>query len=423
MQRGTVDLPAAVGAVEIRDPFVVAVPAAQLDERGKPHGLALAVAVAGADHIVAVHGDRLRLVGGEDPFPQMCGQGRGRGVACDRKIGCDGLVLADLCAETPAQRKVVHQDAVHVLVVESGEPRGDHPAAFTDEIVEPFPCPRRQCHEVRQYDRFPLWVAPVVSVHFADFGNHAPGGDGFIGSRERFHGCAGLAPFVTAVVRHRRILLLRAERFGVVKERDAAPYGPGLAEKAFVGFRRAGDFRGRCQAVARPPLEIEHTPFTGFECRRPLVQRPEDHPFGACGDTRPEPLRDLPCRGAEYLPSAGRDIAALHFGDPERVFPGSGADDVGHERDSQRVLRPGEITEVPAQVHRHAQRGQKPFVGGEIVVGEVVQKLVGIDVFVVRRVVQIDLRCDPSQVPRREVGVEPLLREVGFQVAVVVAFS
>ena len=209
----------------------------------------------------------------------------------------------------------------------------------------------------------------------------------------------------------------------VVKERDAAPYGPGLAEKAFVGFRRAGDFRGRCQAVARPPLEIEHTPFTGFECRRPLVQRPEDHPFGACGDTRPEPLRDLPCRGAEYLPSAGRDIAALHFGDPERVFPGSGADDVGHERDSQRVLRPGEITEVPAQVHRHAQRGQKPFVGGEIVVGEVVQKLVGIDVFVVRRVVQIDLRCDPSQVPRREVGVEPLLREVGFQVAVVVGRS
>ena len=99
VQRGTVDLPAAVGAVEIRDPFVVAVPAAQLDERGKPHGLALAVAVAGADHIVAVHGDRLRLVGGEDPFPQMRGQGRGRGVACDRKIGCDGLVLADLCAE------------------------------------------------------------------------------------------------------------------------------------------------------------------------------------------------------------------------------------------------------------------------------------------------------------------------------------
>ena len=190
-----------------------------------------------------------------------------------------------------------------------------------------------------------------------------------------------------------------------------------------MGFRRAGDFRGRCQAVARPPLEIEHTPFAGFECRRPLVQRPEDHPFGACGDTRPEPLRDLPRRGTEYLPSAGRDIAALHFGDPERVFPGSGADDVGHERDSQRVLRPGEITEVPAQVHRHAQRGQKPFVGGEIVVGEVVQKLVGIDVFVVRRVMPIDLRCDPSQVPRREIGVEPLLREVGFQVAVVVGRS
>lgn len=136
------------------------------------------------------------------------------------------------------------------------------------------------------------------------------------------------------------------------------------------------------RSLGRPwKSSIPHSPASSADARWFSVQKIT--PSAPAADTRPEPLRDLPRRGAEYLPSAGRDIAALHFGDPERVFPGSGADDVGHERDSQRVLRPGEITEVPAQVHRHAQRGQKPFVGGEIVVGEVVQKLVGIDVFVV----------------------------------------
>ena len=71
-------------------------------------------------------------------------------------------------------------------------------------------------------------------------------------------------------------------------------------------------------------------------------------------------------------------------------------------------------------MHRYAQRGEEPFVGLKIVIREVVQELVRVDMLVVCAVVGIDLRGNPLQVPCGEVGVEPLLRKVGFQVAVVV---
>ena len=127
-------------------------------------------------------------------------------------------------------------------------------------------------------------------------------------------------------------------------------------------------------------------------------------------------------RGTVGNIAAGGDVSALQFGDPERIAECVVTDDIRHQGDAERIFALAEHAEMPAQVQRCADRGEEFRVGRKVVIGQRAQNLVRIDMSPALRIEPFDQLRDMVQIPRRIVGQELLLREIGFQITLPALF-
>ena len=274
---------------------------------------------------------------------------------------------------------------------------------------------------MRDHGRTARRVVPVEGRHIGHFGRYAPCRYGLISGGQRLHAGRSLPPLLTGCGRF-GIAPLNAQGSDVIEERHRSRRRLQPPKLFAVTLQYRCDLRGFEHTVRGPAQEVEQPPLPRLHDGRPLIERPEDHPFGAGSDRRPKILRCMRRRGTVGNIAAGGDVSALQFGDPERIAECVVTDDIRHQGDAERIFALAEHAEMPAQVQRCADRGEEFRVGRKVVIGQRAQNLVRIDMSPALRIEPFDQLRDMVQIPRRIVGQELLLREIGFQITLPALF-